>query len=81
MLFGSCSYGIALELIEFFLREAAGIVTVAAQEWELNVEVSFQESFLFVVLFKELLRESAFFCCKVQYLTVVEMAVELFCKF
>ena len=46
----------------------------------MNMEVAFQESFLLIVLLKELLRESTFLGCKVQQFAVIELTTEVVCK-
>ena len=46
----------------------------------MDMEVRFKKSSLFVVLLKELFRETTLLGCKVQNFLVVELAIKLFCK-
>ena len=54
-LVGSLLDGIALELIEPFLREVVVVEVVVAQEGQVGVEERLEESLLLIVLLKELL--------------------------
>ena len=76
-LIGSLSDGVALELVQTFLREVVVIKVVVAQERQMRVEERLEESLLLIVLLEEFLRESTLLGGKIQQLTVVTFATEI----
>ena len=69
--------GIALKLVQSFLREVVVIEIVVAQERQMGVEERLEESLLLIVLLEEFLGESALLGCQVEQLTVVALATEI----
>ena len=76
-LVGSLLDGVALKLVQTFLREVVVIEAVVAQERQMSVEERLEESLLLIVLLEEFLRESALLGCKVQQFPVVAFATEI----
>ena len=76
-LIGSLSDGVALELVQTFLREVVVIEVVVAQERQMGMEERLEESLLLIVLLEEFLRESALLGGKVQQFPVVALATEI----
>lgn len=76
-LVGCLSDGVALELVQAFLREVVVIEVVVAQERQMSVEERLEESLLLIVLLEEFLRESALLGSKVQQFPVVALATEI----
>ena len=76
-LIGSLLDGIALELVQAFLREVVVIEAVVAQERQMGMEERLEESLLLIVLLEEFLRESALLGGKVQQFPVVALATEI----
>ena len=76
-LIGSLSDGVALELVQTFLREVVVIEIAIAQEGQMGMEERLEESLLLIVLLEEFLRESTLLGGKVQQLTVVTFATEI----
>ena len=76
-LVGSLSDGVALELVQAFLREVVVIEVVIAQERQMGMEERLEESLLLIVLLEEFLRESTLLGGKIQQLTVVTFATEI----
>ena len=70
------SDSLALKLVQSFLREVATVETRLAEQGHVDVEPTAQILLRLVVLFKELFGETALLCGKVEYLLVVEFAVE-----
>ena len=77
-LVGSLLDGVALELVQAFLREVVVIEVVVAQERQMGMEERLEESLLLIVLLEEFLRESTLLGGKIQQLTVVTFATEIF---
>ena len=65
-LIGCLSDGVALELIQTFLREVVVIEIVIAQEGQMGMEERLEESLLLIVLLEEFLRESTLLGGKIQ---------------
>ena len=76
-LIGSLSDGVALELVQTFLREVVVIEIAVAQEGQMGMEERLEESLLLIVLLEEFLRESALLGGKVQQFPVVALATEI----
>ena len=76
-LIGSLSDGVALELVQTFLREVVVIEVVVAQERQMGMEERLEESLLLIVLLEEFLRKTALLGSKVQQFPVVALATEL----
>lgn len=76
-LIGSLSDGIALELVQTFLREVVVIEIVIAQERQMGMKERLEESLLLIVLLEEFLRESTLLGGKIQQFTVVALATEI----
>ena len=76
-LIGSLSDGVALELVQTFLREVVVIEGVVAQEGQMCVEERLEESLLLIVLLEEFLRKTALLGSKVQQFPVVAFATEI----
>ena len=72
--------GIALKLVQSFLREVVVIEIVVAQERQMGVEERLEESLLLIVLLEEFLGESALLGCQVEQFTVVALATEILCQ-
>ena len=64
-LVGSLFDGIALKLVQSFLREIIVIKVIVAQKRQMGMEKRLEKAFLLIVLFEELLGEPAFLGCKV----------------
>lgn len=75
-LFSRLAYGITLELVEVLLREIILVEIALAEQWYMVVEQSAEEAFVLIVLLEELLTESAFLGREIEYLLVIEFAVE-----
>ena len=80
-LVGSLSDGVALELVQAFLREVVVIEAVVAQKRQMGMEERLEESLLLIVLLEEFLRESTLLGGKIQQLTVVAFATEILRQF
>ena len=80
-LIGSLSDGVALELVQTFLREVVVIEIVIAQERQMGMKERLEESLLLIVLLEEFLRKTALLGCKVQQLSVVALATEILRQF
>lgn len=76
-LVGSLPDGVALELVQAFLREIVVIEVVVAQERQMSMEERLEESLLLIVLLEEFLRKTALLGGKVQQLPVVALATEI----
>ena len=76
-LIGSLSDGVALELVQAFLREVVVIEVVVAQERQMGMEERLEESLLLIVLLEEFLRKTALLGGKVQQFPVVALATEI----
>ena len=77
-LVGSLLDGVALELVQAFLREVVVIEVVVAQERQMSVEERLEESLLLIVLLEESLRKTALLGSKVEQFPVVAFATEIF---
>ena len=80
-LIGSLSDGVALELVQTFLREVVVIEIVIAQEGQMGMEERLEESLLLIVLLEEFLRKTALLGSKVQQFPVVALATEILRQF
>mgnify|MGYP004519969149 FL=1 len=76
-LVGSLLDGVALKLVQAFLREVVVIEAVVAQERQMSMEERLEESLLLIVLLEEFLRKTALLGSKVQQFTVVALATEI----
>ena len=76
-LIGSLSDGIALELVQTFLREVVVIEIVIAQERQMGMKERLEESLLLIVLLEEFLRKTALLGGKIQQFPVVALATEI----
>ena len=79
-LVGSLLDGIALELLQAFLREVVMIEVVVAQERQMSMEERLEESLLLIVLLEEFLRKTALLGSQVQQFPVVAFATEILCQ-
>ena len=80
-LIGSLSDGVALELVQSFLREVVVIEVVVAQKRQMSMEERLEESLLLIVLLEEFLRKTALLGSKVQQFPVVALATEILRQF
>ena len=76
-LIGSLPDGVALELVQTFLREVVVIEVVVAQKRQMSMEERLEESLLLIVLLEEFLRKTALLGSKVQQFPVVALATEI----
>lgn len=68
--------GLTLKLIKRVLGKVVLVEVVLAHEWNMQMKDRLEEPFLLIVLFKELLAESALFRGEVQQFLVVELAAK-----
>ena len=80
-LIGSLSDGVALELVQTFLREVVVIEVVIAQKRQMGMKERLEESLLLIVLLEEFLRKTALLGGKVQQFPVVALATEILRQF
>ena len=72
--------GVALKLVQSFLREVIVIEIVVAQEGQMGVEERLEEALLLIVLLEEFLGEATLLGCQVEQLTVVALSTEILCQ-